>query len=64
MTVYILIKENQECTPPYRTIEGVFQNEKEAEDIKAKRIGLHDRDDKNCEFVIEPWFVGIPTVRK
>ena len=32
--------------------------EKDANDYIAKRLALKDRDDKGCNFTIEPWHVN------
>lgn len=64
--VYIVIKKSEpvkiegyDFKVNFATNEAVFASEKEANEYIEMRKKLNDRDDKNCEFGIEPWTVGI-----
>ena len=50
-------KKDYMNTITFNTNEAVFNNEKDALIYINDRKKSKDRDDKGCEFIVEPWVV-------
>ena len=63
--VFIVVKEypvtvvekKQEFQAKLRLNEAVFGTEEAAREYISKRKAIKDRDDRGCEFSVEPWCV-------